>query len=92
MKEEIKTKAKFYLQQYAENLSDKIGDIKTFLCQQERNVAYHTKRKANPSIDKKDETDADWAIEYYQEKVADWKDKLEKNIKQVYANITRTIQ
>jgi len=75
MNEEIKTKAKFYLKQYAENLSDRIGNIKECIREEEKCLA--SVPKGN---DEDSKTCREFQQDYHGTKLQHWTDKLEKRI------------
>lgn len=78
MNEEIRNKAKFYLKQYAENLSDRIGQIKPLIAQEERCLASITNHTDPDSVEKQD-----YQREYYTKRLNSWKDRLTQRTEQL---------
>ena len=74
MKEEIQTKAKFYLKQYAENLADRVCQMKPLLIQSE----WQLKRAEDLVINDREFENKQGQIDYYSYHVADWNDRYEK--------------
>ena len=73
MNEEIKTKAKFYLKQYAENLSDRIISINECIRTEENSLAGVPKGSDPESTAKRE-----YQQEYYGNRLQLWKERLKK--------------
>ena len=86
MKEETQTKAKFYLKKYAENLADRVCQIKQLLIQNE----FQLERAENLVVGHVDFEGKQGQIEYYSKRVADWRDRCKKRTK-VLQEIDETI-
>ena len=78
MNEEIRDKAKFYLKQYAENLSDRIGQIKPLISQEERCLERITKYTDPESVEKQN-----YQRDYYTNRLNMWKDRLVQRTEQL---------